>query len=62
MYNYIVMEQSKKIFITNIIIFLLFAILTFFIGLHHEPWADEAQAWLIARDCTIYIRYYGSEY
>lgn len=47
------MEQPKKIFITNIIIFLLFAILTFFIGLHHEPWADEAQAWLIARDCTI---------
>jgi len=29
--------------------FLYIAALT---GSHHEPWADEAQAWLIARDCT----------
>lgn len=35
-------------------------------GSHHEPWADEAQAWLIARDSTYwdiiikYARYEGT--
>jgi hypothetical protein len=28
-----------------------FAALSIFGLLHHEPWRDEAQAWLIARDC-----------
>lgn len=28
-----------------------FAALSVFGLLHHEPWRDEAQAWLIARDC-----------
>ena len=36
------------------IIFILFAFLTFFVGFNHEPWADEAQSWLIARDCSLY--------
>ncbi len=31
-----------------------FAILVFFVGSVHEPWADEAQAWLIARDATLH--------
>ncbi len=47
------MERIKKETIINIMIFVLFAVLTFIVGIHHEPWADEAQAWLIARDCTI---------
>lgn len=47
------MEKLKKETLINIIIFILFAVLTFIVGIHHEPWADEAQAWLIARDCTI---------
>lgn len=29
-----------------------YAILSFLLLLHHEPWRDEAQGWLIARDCT----------
>ena len=29
---------------------LLFAGLLVLVGVHHEPWFDEAQAWLIARD------------
>ena len=34
-------------------VFLLYAAATFLITLRHEPWADELQAWLIARDCTV---------
>lgn len=33
---------------------LAFAVLAFFVGSTHEPWADEAQAWLIARDATLH--------
>ena len=33
---------------------LAFSLLTFFVGSAHEPWADEAQAWLIARDATLH--------
>ena len=34
-------------------LFLAYAGVTFVLTLRHEPWADELQAWLIARDCTI---------
>ena len=37
-----------------IITVLAFALLAWFIGSVHEPWADEAQAWLIARDASLY--------
>jgi len=33
---------------------LAFALLALLVGGVHEPWADEAQAWLIARDATLY--------
>lgn len=39
---------------TNIIIFIVFLILAFLIGSNHEPWADEAQAWIIARDASAF--------
>lgn len=45
--------RINKHTILNIVVFVIFGFLTFLVGLHHEPWADEAQAWLIARDCTI---------
>ena len=48
-----IMGNIKKDTILNVLIFILFAVLTFVVGIHHEPWADEAQAWLIARNCTI---------
>ncbi len=34
-------------------LFLAYAAATFVLTLRHEPWADELQAWLIARDCTV---------
>lgn len=34
-------------------IFLVYFISCFYVGSFHEPWADEAQAWLVARDCSI---------
>lgn len=40
----------KKINKIIVIIFVFFAII---IGSHHEPWADEAQSWLIARDSSV---------
>ena len=40
----------KKI---NIIVFIIFAFLALVIGISHEPWADEAQSWIIARDASV---------
>ena len=37
-----------------IITVLAFALLAWFIGNVHERWAYEAQAWLIARDASLY--------
>ena len=34
-------------------LFVAYAAVTFVLMLRHEPWADELQAWLIARDCTV---------
>jgi len=31
----------------------LYAIVVSWIAYHHEPWGDEAQAWLIARDSSL---------
>ena len=48
------------------LILLIYIIFIFIIILKHEPWADEAQAWLIARDASYpdilmkYIRIEGS--
>ncbi len=35
------------------IIFALYAIITFVLIFFHENWRDEAQAWLIAKNCNI---------
>lgn len=37
----------------ELIVFLLYAGLTLSLLFFHENWRDEAQAWLLARDCTI---------
>ena len=34
-------------------LFAAYTAVTFVLILRHEPWADELQAWLIARDCTV---------
>ena len=36
------------------LIFTAFCVLSFLVGLTHEAWLDEAQSWLIARDCSFY--------
>ena len=42
--------KPRKIWIIYGIVFAAFVCMGVFAGLHHEPWADEAQSWLIARD------------
>lgn len=43
----------RKINIVNVIIVLLFLFLSILIGVNHEPWTDEAQSWIIARDARV---------
>lgn len=42
-----IFKLEKKILLS---IFIVYLLLVLFVGFHHEPWFDEAQAWLIARD------------
>ena len=39
--------------ILELLVLISFIVLTVIIGKKHEPWADEAQAWLLARDASI---------
>ena len=45
--------KNKKSFIINIVWIFLYAIFTLIVVLHHEIWADEAQAWVVVRDLDI---------
>lgn len=38
----------------SVIVFTLYCVFLFFIMCVHEPWFDEAESWLIARDNSIY--------
>jgi hypothetical protein len=50
----------------RIAIFIAFTAWLLFVGAHHEPWLDESQAWLLARDSSLYellverVRYEGT--
>ena len=46
--------MKNKVAILYTVIFALWLISAFVTGIHHEPWADEARAWLIARDNSFY--------
>lgn len=46
--------MKKKDLIFNLIILALFALFTLVTTLSHEIWADEAQAWLVARDLNLF--------
>ena len=51
-----IVENKKKVNYDKIvrwILFILFALATFYISSHHEPWRDEAQAWLMSRDMNV---------
>ena len=37
----------------KILVLISFALMSLIIGYFHEPWSDEAQSWLIARDQTV---------
>ena len=39
--------------LNTILVFILFAVLALVGGANHEPWADEAQSWIIARDASV---------
>ena len=39
--------------VLGIVVLLLFVVGTLYVGLHHEPWRDEADAWLAARDLPL---------
>ncbi len=57
-----IIEFLKKYY--KFIVLVTFVILSIIIGIKHEPWADEAQAWLIARDTTmhsLFFKYLHSE-
>lgn len=34
-------------------ILVVYAALTLYVGLHHEPWRDEADSWLVVRDASV---------
>ena len=42
--------KPNKTWIIYAIVFAAYICIGIFAGIHHEPWADEAQSWLIARD------------
>ena len=48
-----VTKEINNSSIVNLILFVIFALATLYISGHHEPWRDEAQSWLMARDMTI---------
>jgi hypothetical protein len=37
----------------GLLLLLAYAAVTLYVGLHHEPWRDEADVWLAARDMSI---------
>lgn len=57
--------RPGKLWIIYGVVFAAFIGIAVFAGLHHEPWADEAQSWLIARDNDLVgifkaVRYEGT--
>src|SRR5512142_932572 len=36
-----------------VILLIAYAAATLYVGLHHEPWRDEADSWLVARDASL---------
>src|SRR4030042_3735997 len=48
-----IIEKSHISFILALFLIRLYSAINIVLLLHHEPWEDEAQAWLIARDLDI---------
>jgi hypothetical protein len=47
-----VIKKDKSV-IWAVLVILLYSAINIIVLIHHEPWEDEAQAWLIARDLNI---------
>ena len=45
--------KDKKKFFTNLLLTLLYGVVTLIIVLHHEIWADEAQVWLLVKNLSL---------
>ena len=50
--------MSKKEKIIYSILFVAFIVLSLLVGMKHEQWADEAHAWMIARDTSFYSLFF----
>lgn len=50
--------MKKKQILFYLLILSSFIALSLIIGKYHEPWADEAHAWLIARDTSFYTLFF----
>lgn len=46
----LIMNKTKNF---NILLMILYSVITFFGALNHEMWFDETEAWVIARDNTL---------
>ena len=63
---FLTLRSNGKTFYLNSIAWAAYTILLFIVIRYHEPWFDEAQAWLLARDTkwwdliAHYLRYEGS--
>lgn len=45
--------EGRPSAITAIVLLTMFAAATLYVGLHHEPWRDEADSWLVVRDAPL---------
>lgn len=50
------MNKKEKIF--YFVLFVVFVVLSLLVGMTHEQWADEAHAWMIARDTSFYSLFF----
>ena len=52
--------KPDKLWIIYGLVFAVYICIAIFTGIHHEPWADEAQGWLIARDSSSLIEIFSA--
>lgn len=45
-------RKSQRMNIINIMVLIAYAGIHVFLALHHEPWRDESQAWILARNLS----------
>ena len=55
-------SKSKNLYALYFVILGAFIAVGIFTGIHHEPWADEAQSWLIARDTGLLSMFKAASY